>query len=72
MSEQKKGLSTANSLRIIGIAFLAVFALGLSSFASDLSVSLHWGVSSISTMATVFGALGFLICEINARRCDKW
>lgn len=71
MSE-KKGLSTANSLRIIGVAFLAVFALGLSSFTSDISASLHWGVSSISVMATVFGALGFLICELNAKRCEKW
>lgn len=71
-TKPKKELSTANSIRIIGIAFLAIFALGISSFSSDLFVAWKWGISPLSTMATIFGALGFLICEINARRCDKW
>lgn len=75
--EKKKPINMEKPLRVFGIFFIALAALGLSTMVGDAADTL-WVVdggrvlSSFSITSTVFGIIGFIICEINARRAAKW
>ena len=64
--------SFVRSIRIGQAIFLGIFTLGLSMMGGDLSEALHIPVSSLSLTTTLFGAMGALVCELFARRAEKW
>ncbi len=71
MGDDKKG-SFVRNIRIGQAIFLGVFTLGLSMMGGDLSEALHIPVSALSLTTTLFGAMGALVCEIFARKAEKW
>jgi len=73
MSEEKgKPLQIAKGLRVLSIVFMAIFAIGVSMMIGDVIEIYEVEVSSQAITTTIFGALGYVICEVNARRAEKW
>ena len=66
------GKKLAMRARIVQALFLGLFTLGLSMSVGDVSSVWEYPVSSMSITTTVFGLMGAIVCEIFARRAEKW
>lgn len=60
------------NVRIMQAIFIGVFTLGLSMMGGDLATELKLPFSSFSLTTTMFGMMGYLICEWFTRKAMSW
>jgi multisubunit Na+/H+ antiporter MnhB subunit len=66
------GKTVAIYSRIASVLFLAIFILGISMMFGEGSQAAKIPFSSLSITTTMFGALGWVMSELTARRAEKW
>jgi hypothetical protein len=70
--ERTIGKTVSIYARMGSILFLAIFILGISMMFGEGSSAAKIPFSSISITTTAFGAMGWLMSELTARRAEKW
>ena len=60
------------NVRIAQALMLGVFVLGISMMTGDYADSVDSPFSTLSITTTLFGFAGTIVCEIFARRAEKW
>lgn len=69
---EKKNISLVIVFRIFQSIFLGIFALGISMVLGDYGKYVEWPISNLSVTVTVFGLIGAIICQTQAKACEKW
>lgn len=70
--ERTIGKTVSIYARIGSVLFLAIFILGISMMFGEGSSAAKIPFSSLSITTTVFGAMGWLMSELTARRAERW